>query len=75
MTDNVVKLHLVEVGEGFRFDADHVLDAAKGKDMSCVAVIGELPDGSLWVSGSANAGETLILLERAKYKIVHAKSP
>lgn len=71
MSENVVKLQLVEVGEDYRFEADHILEAAKGSEFSRVAVVGELPDGSLWISGSANAGETLILLERAKHKIVH----
>ena len=28
------------------------------------------PDGEIWISGSANAGETLILMERAKRQIV-----
>lgn len=70
MTDNVHKLELVEVGEDFRFDADDILEAAKGKDFARVSVIGELPDGSIWVSGSANAGETLVLMELAKHQII-----
>lgn len=70
MTDNVHKLELVEVGEDFRFDPDAILEAAKGKDFARVSVIGELPDGSIWVSGSANAGETIILMEMAKHQII-----
>lgn len=66
----VVKLQLVEVGEGFRFDPNNLLDAAKDQGFTMVAVIGELGDGSTWVSGSANAGETLVLMERAKRLIV-----
>lgn len=65
----VVKLQPVEVGEGFRFDADAILEAAKGKGFTTVAVLGQLEDDSFWVSGSANAGETLILMERAKRQI------
>ena len=65
----VVKLQRVEVGEGFRFDADAILEAAKGKGFITMAVLGQLEDGSFWVSGSANAGETLILMERAKRQI------
>ena len=34
-----------------------------------MAVLGQLEVGSFWVSGSANAGETLILMERAKRQI------
>ena len=65
----VVKLQPVEVGEGFRFDPDAILEAAKGKGFTTVVVLGQLEDGSFWVSGSANAGETLILMERAKRQI------
>lgn len=71
MTENVTKLELVEVGEGFRFDPDELLEAAKGQQFERLAIIGSNPDGTLWVSGTANAGETLILLELAKHKIVH----
>lgn len=66
MTDNVAKLQLVTVGEGFRLDPDAVLEAAKGQGMTSLVILGELPDGELWVSASANAGETMILMERAK---------
>ncbi len=65
----VVKLQPVEVGEGFRFDPDDILEAAKGKGFTTIAVLGQLEDGSFWISGSANAGETLILMERAKRQI------
>ncbi|MBD7992840.1 phosphoribosylformylglycinamidine synthase [Ochrobactrum sp. Sa2BUA5] len=65
----VVKLQPVEVGEGVRFDPDTILEAAKGKGFETVAILGQLEDGSFWVSGSANAGETLILMERAKRQI------
>lgn len=68
---SVVKLELVEVGEGFRFDPDALLEAAKGQGFERLAILGQLPDGSLWVSGSANAGETLILIELAKHQIIH----
>lgn len=74
MTDNVVQLQLVEVGEDYRFDPDYILEAAKGNAFTRVSVIGELPDGSLWISGSANAGETLILIERAKHQVIFGSS-
>lgn len=70
---SVVKLELVEVGEGFRFDPDDLLEAAKGQQFERLAILGQLPNGELWVSGSANAGETLILIELAKHKIVHGE--
>lgn len=75
MIDNVHKLELVQVGQDFRFDPDQILEAAKGKDFARVSVIGELPDGSIWVSGSANAGETIILMEMAKRQIIFGEDP
>ena len=71
MSGTVHKLELVEVGEGFRFDPDSLLEAAKGQGFTRLAILGQLPNGELWVSGSANAGETLILMELAKHQIIH----
>jgi hypothetical protein len=67
---NVVKFDPVIVGEGFRFDADEMLEAAKGKGLTTLAILGEMEDGTMWVSGSPNAGETLVLMEKAKRQIV-----
>jgi hypothetical protein len=67
----VTKLEVVSVGDGFRFDPDDLLEAAKGQGFTKLAIIGENPDGTLWVSGSANAGETIILIELAKHQIIH----
>jgi len=66
---NVVRLEPVEVGEGFRFDPDELLESNKGQGYSMLAVLGE-KDGEVYINGSANAGETLILLEKAKLKII-----
>jgi hypothetical protein len=66
-----VKLQLVEVGEGFRFDPDDLLEKAKGQEFTGLAIIGQRPDGTISVRGSANAGETLILIELAKHQIIH----
>lgn len=67
---NILKFEPVEVGEGYRFDADDLLDGAKGQGLVTMAIIGQLEDRSIWVSGNANAGETLVLIERAKHQIV-----
>ena len=67
---NVVKLELVEVGEGFRFEADAILDGAKGNEFESIVVLGQLADGRMWVSGSANLGESLVLIEKAKHHIL-----
>lgn len=74
MNENVVKLELVEVGEGFRFEADQILEGAKGQPFSTIAVLGQLEDGTVWISGNANAGETLVLMERAKRIVVFGES-
>lgn len=74
MSANVVKLELVEVGDGFRFEADAILEAAKGQPFTTVAVLGQLEDGTTWISGNANAGETLVLMERAKRVVVFGES-
>lgn len=70
MTSNVLKFDPVIVGEGFCFDADEILEAAKGRGFVTLAILAEMEDGTFWVSGSANAGETLVLMEKAKHQIV-----
>lgn len=70
MTAKVLKFDPVVVGEGFRFDPDQILEEAKGQGFTILAVLAETEDGEIWISGSANAGETLILMECAKRQIV-----
>ena len=70
MKSNVVKFEPVEVGSGFRFDADETLEHAKGQNFTCLAIIGQLEDGSQWITGNANAGEILVMMERAKHHLV-----
>ena len=67
---NVVKLQPVEIGDGYRFDPDAILEEAKGHGFTILAVLGETEDGEFWISGSANAGETLVLLKRAERRVV-----
>lgn len=64
------KLQLVEVGENFVFDPDAILEAAKGQGFVNVVVIGECECGAVYTTGAKNAGEALILMERAKMQIV-----
>jgi hypothetical protein len=66
--DNIVPLELVEVGENFKFEADKILEAAKG-NLETVFIVGQALDGSLWVSSSVNAGVSLILMEKARHQI------
>lgn len=64
------KFQPIEIGDAYRFDPDEILEQAKGKSFSELVIIGTLPDGEHWTSGNCNAGEALILMERAKIKIV-----
>jgi len=70
----VVKFDPIVVGEGFRFDPDEMLEGIKGRGYATVCVLAEKEDGELEVFGNANAGETLILIERAKHQIVFGAS-
>lgn len=65
-----INTKLEQVGEGYRFDGDVLLEGAKGQNFERLAIIGSMQDGSLWVSGTANAGETLILIEMAKLQML-----
>ena len=73
MADNVVALKLVEIGEGVVLDGRQVLQAAIDAGLRRVAVIGEMADGEEWVSSNVNAGESLIMIERARNFIVTRK--
>ena len=68
--NNVVKLELVQMGEALRFDADQTLEDAKGHDFVTLVVLGELADGSNFISGNCNTGEALITIERIKHSLL-----
>lgn len=70
----VVQFKPALVGEGYRFDASEILEAAKAKNFDRVAILGETEDGELYVAGNANGGETLVLMEKAKRLIVFGES-
>ena len=70
MTAEIVRLDPVLVGDGYRFDADEVLKEAMGQSFVTIAILAQDEDGNIWISGNANAGETLVLMERAKHQIV-----
>lgn len=67
---DVVKFNPVIVGEGYRFDPDDVLEAAKGQAFSSMMVIGELEDGSFYIAGNCNAGEGIILMRRVEMELI-----
>lgn len=70
MTADIRKLQPLSIGEGYRFDPDEILDAAKGQGFSELVILGTLPSGERWVSGNCNAGASLILMERAKLEMI-----
>ncbi|WP_313349377.1 hypothetical protein [Paracoccus sp. (in: a-proteobacteria)] len=67
---DIVKFEPSFVGEGYRFDPDELLEAAKGQGFTDLVILGTLPDGTKWTSGNCNAGEALILMERAKHELI-----
>jgi hypothetical protein len=75
VTAKVFKLEPVEIGDSFRFDPDEVLDYAKGQEFTSMVVLGQLPDGEIWITGNANAGEILVMMERAKHHLVFGEEP
>lgn len=70
MMTNVVELEPQELGENFRFDPDKILDEAKGQGFETLVIMGQKPSGEVWVTGNANRGELLVLIEVAKHQIV-----
>lgn len=67
--ETVVRFEPREVGSDYRFDPDQILEEAKGRGHVNILIIGELEDGSIWVSSAANAGEAMVLMEKAKHQI------
>lgn len=70
MSATVTRLEPVEIGVAFRHDPDEILELAKGGDFTTLCIIGQLEDGAIWVSGNANTGAALVLMERAKHHLV-----
>ena len=71
MTAEIVSLVVNEAGENWRVPDDQVLEAAKGNSFHRLLVVGEYEDSDdLYIAGSCNSGESLILLERVKHYIV-----
>jgi hypothetical protein len=69
----VVKLEPVEIGSNYRFDPDEILEGAKGQEFTNLAILGTLPDGSIWVTGNSNAGEILVMMEMAKHQLLFSE--
>lgn len=70
MSDDVEKFKPRTVGDGYRFDPDEILEAAKGQNLETLVIIGQQPNGGLWVSSDVNAGTALVLIHRAINQIV-----
>ena len=68
---NVLPFKPEVVGEGYRFDPDAILEAAKAQGFSRLVIVADYTDKpGIWISGSANAGESLMLLEAAKLSLI-----
>lgn len=70
MTAEIVQLVPDEVGDEYRFDPDAELEAAKGKRLQSILIIGQTEDGGLYIGGNLNAGGGLVLMEMAKHALV-----
>ena len=68
--NNVIKFTPVEIGEAYRIGTDEMLQNTIGTKFTRLVILGETEDGEPYVAGSANAGETLILLHQAINRIV-----
>lgn len=66
--------YLAEVGTGYRFDPDQILEQAKGQGLTNVLIIAEKSDGTTWVSSASSGGVALVLMERAKRLIVFGEA-
>lgn len=71
----VVRLsdHLLEIGDNYRFDADELLENAKGQDFTNLLILGQNADGSIYISGASNAGMALVMMELAKHQLIHGE--
>lgn len=67
---DIRKLEMVHVGEDHRFNPDATLEAAKGQPYDRLVILGALEDGQIWVSGNANLGESLVMIEKAKRHLI-----
>jgi hypothetical protein len=67
---DVIQFNPIDIGDDYKFDPDEILEKAKGQGFTNVAIIGELPDGSTWLSGAASSAETIMLMERAKLMLL-----
>jgi hypothetical protein len=70
MTAEIVQLNPETVGDEYRFDPDQVLEDAKGQGFVTLMVLAQNEAGDIWITGNANVGETLVLMERAKHHLV-----
>jgi hypothetical protein len=67
----IVPLRLVSVGDGFRFDPDKLLAGAMGQGFTNLVILAEqADDDKLYIASMANAGEAMVMIERAKLQII-----
>lgn len=69
MTDNVHNLSIVQ-GDGCEPSVADVMRSVPIEDLGTVCVIGQYPNGELYVASTCGAGNTLVSLERAKLELI-----
>lgn len=67
----VVPLRVVEVGDGYKIEAAKVLEGAAQQDFAELVVVGRTVEGDLYLAGTTAAGDSLMLMEHAKYMLLH----
>ncbi len=70
LVDNVTVLPVITT---LSIPVERILDAAKGKELTSVVIIGYEPDGTFYLASSeGEAGNTMLDLERAKTVVLRA---
>jgi len=67
---SVVRLVPPAIKDGVHFDPDVSLESMKGRPIVRLLIIADYDDGTFDVEGNCSAGESLFLIERARYQIV-----
>lgn len=73
MTDNVIKLEVIDGMADIEVAAKGVLQAGLEHSFESLVVIGRETDGNLYVAGTHNAGTALFLIKQAEHFLVFGK--
>lgn len=66
MSEKVVKLEPVTVGDDYFIRPDQILDEAKGMIPTDLVVIGMDENGEMYIAGSKHRARSVFMIEQAK---------